>query len=94
VIVRVSGEIDIVTAPMLQRQLDLAIDAGRPTIVLDLEATTFLDARGVGAIVAARKTAAHAGARLVIRRPPPLVRRVLEVADQVDRLVIEDDAAG
>lgn len=92
VIVRVVGEVDIITAPALRRRLDTAISARRPTVVLDLSETTLLDARGVGVIVAARKDAAAHGGQLVIRRPPPLVRRVLELADQVDRLVIEDDA--
>lgn len=90
VIVRVSGEVDIVTAPVLQRHLDSAIASGRPTVVIDLSATTFLDARGVGALVAARKQITRNGGRLVLRKPPALVRRVLEVADQIDRVEIDD----
>jgi anti-anti-sigma factor len=89
VIVRVVGEIDIVTAPVLQRHLASAIASGRPTIVIDLSETTFLDARGVGVLVAARKQVGRSGGRIVIRQPPPLVRRVLEVADQIDRLHVE-----
>jgi anti-sigma B factor antagonist len=90
VLVRVLGEIDIVTAPVLQRHLESAIGSGRPTIVIDLEETTFLDARGVGVLVGARKRVTSAGGRLVIRRPPPLVRRVLELADQAGRMPIEE----
>ena len=77
VVVRVIGDVDIVTAPVLQRHLDAAIASGRPTVVIDLSATTFLDARGVGALVAARKSLTRNGGRLVVRRPPALVRRVL-----------------
>jgi anti-anti-sigma factor len=90
VVLRVIGEIDLVTAPVLQRSIDAAVASGRPTIVIDLSGTTFLDARGVGALVAARKQANRSGTRLVIRKPPALVRRVLELADQVDRIEIED----
>ena len=90
VVVKVAGEVDIVTAPVLQRHLDAALATHRPSVVLDLAETTFLDARGVGVIVAARKTAGRDGTRFVIRRPPPLVRRVLELAEQVDRIPIED----
>jgi anti-anti-sigma factor len=90
VVVRVFGEVDIVTAPVLQRHLDAAISSGRASVVIDLAETTFLDARGVGVLVAARKVIAAAGGHLVIRRPPPIVRRVLEVADQVERIPIED----
>lgn len=88
-VVRVAGEVDIVTAPVLQRHLDSVIAASRPTVVIDLSETTFLDARGVGVLVATRKQVAGYGGRLVVRRPPPLVHRVLELAEQVDRLDIE-----
>jgi anti-anti-sigma factor len=90
VVLRVTGEVDLVTAPVLQRSIDAAVAAGRPTIVIDLSGTTFLDARGVGALVAARKQAGKSGGRLIIRKPPPLVRRVLELAEQVDRIEIEE----
>lgn len=88
-VVMVSGEVDIVTAPVLQRHLDSVIAAGRPTVIVDLSGTTFLDARGIGTLVAARKQVARSGGRLVVRRPPSLVRRVLELADQLDRMEIE-----
>lgn len=88
--VRVAGEIDVVTAPVLQRHIDTAIASGRPTLVIDLSDTTFIDARGVAVLVKARMRLAGMGARLVLRRPPPLVRRVLELADQIDRMAIED----
>jgi anti-sigma B factor antagonist len=91
VVVRVVGEVDIVTAPVLRRHLDSAIGSGRPTIVIDLSETTFLDARGVGVLVAARKQVAHNGGQLVIRKPPALVRRVLELAEQTERIEIEED---
>ena len=90
VVVRVSGEVDIVTAPVLRRHLESAIASGRPTVVIDLAETTFLDARGVGVLVATRTRIAEAGGRLVLRRPPRLVRRVLELADQLGRIPIED----
>jgi anti-anti-sigma factor len=90
VIVRVAGEVDIVTAPVLRRHIDAAISFGRPTVVIDLSETTFLDARGVGVLVSARAEIGQNGGRLLIRRPPPLVRRVLELAEQADRVDIEE----
>jgi anti-anti-sigma factor len=92
VVVRVAGEIDIVTAPVLQRHLDPALAGDRPLVVIDLAETTFLDARGVAVLVRARTTVTGRGGRLVIRRPPPLVLRVLQLADQLDRMDVEDDA--
>jgi len=89
--IRVFGEIDIVTAPVLQRHLDAVLDSPRRAVLIDLSETTFLDARGVGVLVNARKRITTARGRLVIRRPPALVRRVLELADQVSRLEIVED---
>jgi anti-anti-sigma factor len=89
VVVRVLGDIDVVTAPVLQRHLDAALASGRPTVVIDLSGTTFLDARGVGVLVGARKKMSEDGGRLVLRRPPALVRRVLEIAEQLDRMEVE-----
>ena len=89
VVVRVFGEVDIVTAPVLKRHLESAIASGR-TVVIDLAETTFLDARGVGVLVGARTRIAESGGRLLLRRPPRLVRRVLELADQLERIPIED----
>lgn len=88
-VLRVIGEVDIVTAPVLERHLESVIASSRPTIVIDLVETTFLDARGVGVLIGARKQINSYGGRLVVRRPPPLVRRVLELAEQNDRLEIE-----
>jgi stage II sporulation protein AA (anti-sigma F factor antagonist) len=88
-VVQVGGEIDILTAPVLHRHLESVIAAARRTVVIDLSETTFLDARGVGVLIAARKQIVRYGGRLVVRRPPPLVRRVLELADQIDRLEVQ-----
>jgi anti-sigma B factor antagonist len=79
VVVRVTGEVDIVTAPVLQRHLDAALASRRPTVVIDLSETTFMDARGVGVIVGAQRRVVAGGGRLVLRRPPSIVRRVLEL---------------
>ena len=93
VVVRVAGEVDIVTAPVLQRHLDPVLEGDRPLVVIDLEDTTFLDARGVAVLVRARTRVVARCGRLLIRRPPQLVRRVLELADQLDRLDVEDGSA-
>ena len=90
VVVHVAGEVDIVTAPVLQRHLDPVLAGDRPLVVIDLADTTFLDARGVAVLVRARTRVSVRGGRLVLRRPPQLVRRVLELADQLDRLDVED----
>ena len=90
VVVRVAGEVDVVTAPVLRRHLDSALAANRDIVVIDLSDTTFLDARGVAVLVHARKHVVGSGGHLVVRRPPPLVRRVLELAQELDRVELDE----
>ncbi len=51
---------------------------GSPVIV-DLSDLTFLDSSGITALVMARNRMAEEGNELVLARPHPIVRRVLEV---------------
>jgi anti-anti-sigma factor len=76
VVVRARGEIDIASSPQLGRAL-LAFD-GRP-VVLDLSRVSFLDAAGIAVVVQTDRRLRERGARLVLRDPAPLVRRLLEI---------------
>ncbi len=52
--IRVSGELDIATAPLLQAAIDEAQAADVPVIV-DLTATSFCDSTGMSAVLKAHK---------------------------------------
>ncbi|MEV6527973.1 STAS domain-containing protein [Longispora sp. NPDC051575] len=59
-VVSVGGEIDLATAPLLQRHLTAIIDAGEVRLVVDLSEMTFCDSVGLGLFVgAARRLADH-----------------------------------
>jgi anti-anti-sigma factor len=87
--VRVSGDLDIATAPQLTQTLRRAEDAAR-RVVLDLRELTFMDTAGVHAIVDANVRAAVAGRRLVVVRGRPRIDRVLALTGAYDRLDIVD----
>lgn len=93
VVLAVSGEIDVASAPQLRAEVVAQLEAGRHTTV-DLGGVTFMDGSGVSALVAAQKRAVRAGTRLRIRnadhRSVALVLR-LTGADTV--LLIENDSA-
>lgn len=74
----VQGEIDLVTAPMLERHLHEAISTGRELVEVDLSGVTFMDARGVGVLVGARNAA---GDKTVLRlhAPSDQVLRMLDL---------------
>jgi anti-sigma B factor antagonist len=54
-VVAVSGEIDLFTAPELKAALVDGIEAGRTRVVVDLTETTFLDSTALGVLIGAVK---------------------------------------
>src|SRR5450432_2023644 len=67
--VDVAGEVDIATAPDLERAL-LAAEARGRSVVLDLRALDFIDSSGVHVIIAAHHRARQRGRRLALVRGP------------------------
>ncbi|WP_326822091.1 STAS domain-containing protein [Streptosporangium sp. NBC_01756] len=78
-VVDVSGEVDIVTAPHLCGCVGRLLDAGTGQVVLNLSSVTFMDARGLTALVSIRRHAGAARVLVQLAALPPLVRRLLRV---------------
>jgi len=75
---RLSGEIDLATAPVLERWLQTAERNGNTAIVLDLGDVTFIDVSGLRAFLGAAERASRSGRTFAIVRAPALVQRVLQ----------------
>jgi anti-anti-sigma factor len=58
-------------------------------LVLDLAALEFLDVTGLGALLEARRKLATTGATLTLRRPRPMVVRMLNLLHLEEALHIE-----
>ena len=78
-VAKVSGDLDIATAPSLREQLVGAVTDGRVHLVLDLTGVGFLDSTGLGVIVGVLKRARTLGGDLRLVCPGTAVRRVFEV---------------
>lgn len=78
-VVHVSGELDVLTAPLLWGALEEAIAGGHGSVVIDLAETTFVDSMGLGVIVRAWKRLGEAQRPLSLRSLQPPVRKVFEV---------------
>lgn len=87
--VRVSGELDIATAPILEQTLRRA-EQRALRIVLDLRELAFLDSSGVHVILDAALRATAARRRLVLVRGRAQVDRVLDLTAASDDLEIVD----
>jgi anti-sigma B factor antagonist len=83
-VLRVAGEIDIQTSPILEEHLQRALDLGKNSIVVDLNEVTFLDSTGLSVLVAGFKRCQGAGGDMRIERPQPNVLRVFEITGLAD----------
>jgi anti-sigma B factor antagonist len=90
-LVRVVGVVDALALPRVSRALTDAQREHGP-VVVDLEGVSFMDSRGLGALLAANERSREGAAPVQIYRPSEAVRRLLAVSGvapvftEVDRL--------
>jgi anti-sigma B factor antagonist len=58
------GEIDIMTAPILEEKVTSFVNEGRSFITLDLSRVTFLDSAGISVLLVALRRCTDAGGQL------------------------------
>lgn len=86
--VRLTGELDYFTAPLLILGLAPVYEQGAPTglvrnrgtVVLELSALTFLDTAGLTALLESRADLLGQNWRVRVTQPQPQVQRLLSVA--------------
>ena len=83
--VTISGEIDIATSPAMGDAL--AAGRGPAHLEVDMSAVTFMDASGIGVLLAARQRAVDGGGSLTLRAPSWAVRRVTGILG-LDQLLV------
>jgi anti-sigma B factor antagonist len=88
-VVRVTGEIDIQSSPILDEHLQKAQGEGASSIVVDLSEVTFLDSTGLSVLVTALQRGQDAGGGVRLTSPRPNVRRVLEVTGLAEVFHVE-----
>ena len=93
VVVRVSGELDVASSPLLAAVLAGAEAGGPGAVVIDLSDVTFLDTRSVGVIAAAHEQLGFCSVGLTIRAPSPVARRLLELVG-LTRLIEDEGSSG
>jgi anti-anti-sigma factor len=80
------GELDLVGAPEVERQVAAALERGVETLVLHLDEVRFLDSCGLRALLGATEAAEGAGVDLRILPGPEPVMSVIEAAGLAGRL--------
>jgi len=91
VLVKLSGELDISSAPKVEDEL-ARVEPDRPErIVLDLRNLAFMDSTGLRLLIAADTRARQQARRLTIVKGPETVQRVFRITRLEERLEIVDD---
>ena len=90
-LVWVTDEIDIASAPRLRRALERAAPQPGERVIVDLSGVTFMDCSGLGPLLEAET---RLGDRLSLRGVPPRVTALLRLAGLQARFGTADDAAG
>lgn len=90
VLLAVSGELDVATAPVLQTAFD-ELALRRLPITVDLSEVLFMDSTGLAALLAMRRHATS-GASLVLRRPSDAVQRIFELTGIAGVFAIEGES--
>jgi anti-sigma B factor antagonist len=92
---RVSGELDLYTAPLLTEAVHNQARAGQ-RVVVDLEKVSFMDSTGVSALIGVIQDAGRNGWELAVaRRLSPEVSRVMHLSGLqplLDSIASDDDA--
>jgi stage II sporulation protein AA (anti-sigma F factor antagonist) len=92
--IRLSGELDISTAPKVEDEL-ARVEPNRPDlIILDLSKLGFMDSTGLRLLISADARAREAGRDLAIVQGNEMVQRVLRLTRLDERLhIVEDPGA-
>jgi anti-sigma B factor antagonist len=85
----VRGELDIHSSAEMRDDLAKAIAASVPTILVDMEETTFLDPVGLGVLIDALHSGDAAGTALRLVAPSEQVLRLLHLTQLVDLFEVE-----
>lgn len=83
-IVRLAGEIDVATSPLVTDAVREAVGRGATRLVLDMSAVTFMDSSGIAALITTRSAAP-----LVVRAPSDAVVRLLATTGLTDTFTLE-----
>jgi anti-sigma B factor antagonist len=88
VVVTLSGELDLSSAPRLSDTIGDLLRTAPPRIVLDMAGVTFCDSQGLGTLVVLSRRASLAQSYLVLTNVADFLLRVLDITGLRPALMI------
>jgi anti-sigma B factor antagonist len=89
-VLRLRGELDLATVPLLQSALDAVELEGPSLVLLDLRDLQFMDSTGLRAILDAHERSQHRGHEFAVTRASDQVERLLTITRVSEHLRIID----
>lgn len=91
-VLRVTGEIDVYTAPLLRERLIHLVDDGARHIIADLRGVTFLDSTGLGVLVGSLKRLRGQGGSLRVVINADRILRIFRITGLVNVFALHPSA--
>ena len=86
VIALLYGEIDHHNAKSLRQDIDFSLRENQPEeLIMDFSEVGFMDSSGIGLVMGRYKLMQEIGGNLVVRNPPPHIKKVMRLSG-IDRL--------
>jgi anti-sigma B factor antagonist len=90
VVLELGGELDLASAPALERELS-EIEHEKPgRILIDLSDVSFMDSTGLALMLRAQQSAQTNGHQLCLRPGSPQVQRLFEITGALERFTFLD----
>ena len=93
-LVSVWGEVDLYTAPQLERVLDDATRAGDQDVLVEFSRDSFIDSTGLHVLIHAARRLQAVGRSFRVTTDNPHTRSVIETMGLTGKLGLEDSSAG
>jgi len=88
-VIRLAGDVDIQSRPLLADEVEGFVESGRCTVVVDLADVGFLDSTGLQLFLRLRTVAQARGGAVRLRSANHRVMRILEVTGVTPLFVLE-----
>ncbi len=88
VVLRLDGELDLASVPLLEREVELAMRDDTASIVLDLRGLEFLDSTGLRTILLLDKRSSERGQPFALVRGSEQVQRLMSMTRVDEHLKI------
>jgi anti-sigma B factor antagonist len=89
-LVTVSGELDLVSSPWVERALEQVAGSDVELMIIDLRGLDFMDSTGLHCVLRAQNQAQESGRRFALVRGRQQVQRLFDLTGVSDSLTIVD----